>query len=162
MTDGRFYEGRFLIPSFVYIIGVGGAIVIVQLLMVYLKTGKAVFSDNVDSPTIFYTILTALILFFSVVIPLIAYKRRTKQALLIVQADRLLIREKALKKARAFKIADIVSFKLYVNEAEKRSSMRIKLKSGQVVLLQLYYVLVAQESFKKFMKAYCRIEVQDW
>ncbi len=163
MTNSeKFYEGRFLIPSFVYIIGFGGLIVIVQLLMVYLKTGKAVVSDSVDIATIVYTTLTVIILFFSVVIPLIAYAKRKKQALVSIEAGYILIREKALKKEKRFNVKDLVSLKLYVNDDEKRSSMRIELKSGEIILLQFAYVLIAKASFKAFMKKHSNIIVLDW
>jgi len=162
IKNGQFNDARFLVPSFVYIIGVGGFIVIVQLLMIYIKTGKGAFESNADTTTIVYTMITAVILFLSVVIPLIAFMKRRKHSLVFVESHELVIQEKSLSRKKRFNIASISSFKLYVNEDEKRSSMRIELKSGQVVLLQLHYVLIAQDSFKSFMQEHCNIAVSDW
>ncbi|VAW80848.1 hypothetical protein MNBD_GAMMA12-2412 [hydrothermal vent metagenome] len=163
MTNSqKFYEGKFLIPSFVYIIGFGGLIVMIQLIMVYIKTGKGVVSDSVDVATIIYTTLTAIILLFSVLIPLLAYAKRKKQALVSIGGEHIYIREKALKKEKCFIIKDLVSLKLYVDDDEKRSSMRLELKSGEIILLQFAYVLIAKIPFKSFMKQHCNIIVLDW
>jgi len=158
----KFNTAEFLIPSFVYIIGVGGAVVILQLVMVYLKTGRAVMSSGVDTPTIVYTLLTAAILIMSVVLPLIAVMRRKSLPLISISSEEICIREKALKKARCFMKSELSSIKLYVSEAEKRSSMRLELITGQVILLQLFYVLIDQGKFKIFMNKHCNFEVLDW
>ncbi len=162
IKNGKFNGAHFFIPSFAYVIAIGGLVAIVQLLMIYIKTGEGLFSSKADTTTIVYTMITFAILFFSAVIPLIAFVKRCNQALVLVESNMLIIQDKVFRRGRYFDIANIVSVKLYINEDDKRSSLRVELKSGQVVLLQLYYVLIDQNSFKDFMLRYCNIAVLDW